>query len=515
MATPTEPAKPLSEQPTLAGPPPACAAAPATEEWFGDFRLLGEIGRGGMGVVYKAFEPELRRHVAIKMILAGAVSSPDDLQRFHVEASAAARLQHANIVKVHRVGTIDDRHYYSMDFIDGPSLSQRIADGPLPGRTAARYLVIIARAIHHAHEEGILHRDIKPGNILIDSEDQPHVTDFGLAKNLADTGQTRTGALLGTPSYMAPEQARGEKDLSPATDVYGLGALLYELVTARPPFRGETTLDTVMQVLELEPLPPRLLNPRLDRDLETICLKCLAKSPRDRYPSAEALAEDLERYLDGESIQARSLNMFDFLSRTLERSHFDVEFRPYGNVVLAFAVIVGALHVVKHFLLLYHAPLWSVILAHVGQFVLMGVVLWASRPHGLLPTTTAERLLWSVWIGYVASCMLVSDLTRQMQGAEELYTGILYPYYSVLTGMAFFILGSTFWGRLYAIAGVFFVLPFLMLIDLRWASLEFGGLWTLALCLIGFRLRRLGQTTPAPVSSSQRKRLGDPGECTQ
>ncbi len=302
-------------------------------ERFGDFVLVGELGRGGMGVVYKAFEPELGRHVAVKMILSGAVSDPVDPQRFHTEASAAARLQHSHIVKVHRVGVSDDRHYYSMDFIDGQSLAQRLGNGPLPGRDAARFMVTIAKAIHHANEQGILHRDIKPGNILIDRSDEPHVTDFGLAKHLTgDRGQTRTGAVMGTPSYMAPEQARGEKDLTPATDVYGLGALLYELVTGRPPFRGETALDTLKQVLEHEPVPPRLLNPRIDRDLETICMKCLAKSPRDRYASAAAVADDLSLYLDGAPIQARSLNMLDYLSRTLERSHFDVEFRPYGNV---------------------------------------------------------------------------------------------------------------------------------------------------------------------------------------
>jgi predicted Ser/Thr protein kinase len=494
---------PPTEVPTIGCPPNLTDADRPLGEQFAGFVLLNELGRGGMGVVYKAFEPELGRHVAVKMLLSGTISSADEVQRFHTEASAAAKLQHANIVKVYRTGVHDDRHFYSMDFIEGQSLAQRLANGPLPSRDAARYLLTIARAIHHAHQQGILHRDIKPGNILIDSDDQPHVTDFGLAKQLSDDhGMTRTGALLGTPSYMAPEQARGEKDLTPAADVYGLGALLYELLTARPPFRGETTLDTIMQVLEHDPPPPRLLNPRIDRDLETICLKCLAKSPRDRYESAEELAGDLERYLEGETIQARSLNVIDYLSRTLERSHFDVEFRPYGNVVLAFAVIVGLMHVIKHELIAHREPIWSILAIHGVQFVAMGLVLWLVRPRGLLPTTTAERLLWSVWLGYIASCMLLSELTRQMFGVEELYRGVLYPHYAVLTGMAFFILGSTFWGKLYAIAIAFFVLACVMLIDLHWATLEFGGMWTVALCLVGLRLRKLGrQTAPGRDSS--------------
>jgi hypothetical protein len=516
VSTPTEPAVPSTDQPTLAHPGAPREEAVPPGERVGDFVLLGELGRGGMGVVYKAFEPELGRHVAVKMILSGAVSSADDLRRFQAEAGAAARLQHPHIVKVHRVGSCDNRHFYSMDFIDGPSLAARIAPGPLPGRVAARYLAVIARAIHHAHEQGILHRDLKPGNILVDKTDQPLVTDFGLAKHLsADRGQTRTGALMGTPSYMAPEQARGDRELSPAADVYGLGALLYELLTARPPFRGETTLETVKQVLEHDPAPPRLLNPRIDRDLETICLKCLAKSPRDRYASARALAEDLESYLEGGPIQARSLNMLDYLSRTLERSQFDVEFRGAAGVVLGFAAIVASMHVVKHLLIRTHQPVWSIIAAHLVQFALMGVVLWVGRPRGLLPVTTAERLLWSVWVGYVGSCMMLSEATRRMFGVEILYQGVLYPFYAIVTGMAFFILGSSFWGKLYAVALGFFVLAFVMLLDLRWATLEFGGAWALALVLVGSRLRRLGrereQTAPRDGSSSQTE-AEHPGE---
>jgi hypothetical protein len=465
-----------------------------------------------MGVVYKAFEPQLGRHVAVKMIQSASLCHHDDLQRFHVEASAAARLQHSHIVKVHRVGTCGDRHYYSMDFIDGQSLAQRLANGPLPGRVAARYLVTVAHAIHHAHQHGILHRDIKPGNILIDQGDEPHVTDFGLAKHLSgDRGQTRTGALMGTPSYMAPEQARGEKELTPAVDVYGLGALLYELVTARPPFRGETAIDTVMQVTENDPAPPRLLNPHIDRDLETICLKCLAKSPRDRYPSAAEVADDLSRYLEGAPIQARSLNMFDYLQRTLERSQFDVEFRAFGSVILLFAAIVALTHGLKYVLMITHQPYWLIAGARVVQILLLFLALWLKRPpgRGLLPASAAERLLWSVWIGFIASCFLASDVTRRLYGMEAMYRGDYYPIYALFTGMAFFILGSSYWGWLYAFGAAFFALALVMAADLRWAVLEFGGMWTAALCLIGLRLRRLGhereQTALAVASSSQGK----------
>ncbi len=243
MTAPKDPPSTFSEVTLGSAPRSAGANEHVTGERFGDFVLLGELGRGGMGVVYKAFEPELGRYVAVKMILSGALSDSAELQRFHTEASAAARLRHSHIVKVHRVGTCGGRHYYSMDYIDGKSLAQCVADGPLPGRTAARYLLTVSRAIHHAHEQGILHRDLKPANILIDAADEPHVTDFGLAKQLSgDQGQTRTGAVLGTPSYMAPEQARGDKELTPATDVYGLVRAAVRTDDRPPAFSGRDTI---------------------------------------------------------------------------------------------------------------------------------------------------------------------------------------------------------------------------------------------------------------------------------
>ncbi|MFO0844023.1 MAG: serine/threonine-protein kinase [Gemmataceae bacterium] len=483
---------PDATPPTIADDRPGAQPPPC--ERVGDYLLLGEVGRGGMGVVYKALEVGLDRVVAVKMVLAGNLPQEEELARFHTEASAAARLQHPNIVKVHRVGAQGDRHYYAMDFIDGRSLAQCLADGPLPAKAAARCLTTVARAIQHAHEHGILHRDLKPGNILLDAHGQPHVTDFGLAKQLSrDGGQTRTGALLGTPSYMAPEQASGSKELTPATDVYGLGALLYELLTARPPFRGETALDTVMQVLQNDPAPPRLLNPRIDRDLETVCLKCLAKAPRDRYGSAEELARDLDRYLAGESILARSLNMLDYLTRALERSQLDVEFRRYGDAVLWFAAIVGPLHAVKHFAIARHLPTSLIAGLHLLQFALMLLVLWRYRAKGLMPTTPAERQLWAVWVGYVLTCLVVSGQMWVMFGEDQVYRQVLYPVYCAITGLAFFALGASYWGMLYVISACFFALSALLLLDLRWGVLAYGGMWTVALVTVGLRLRKLGR----------------------
>jgi hypothetical protein len=450
-----------------------------------------------MGVVFKANQVRLRRTVALKMILSGRMASSSDLQRFKTEAEATAALRHPHIVPVHEVGEIDGRLYFSMDFIEGVSLAQRLADGPVPGRVAARYLVKIARAIQHAHDNRILHRDLKPSNILLDAEDQPHVTDFGLAKRLDhNTLHTQTGAILGTPSYMTPEQAAGTKELTAAADIYGLGALLYELLTGRPPFRAETPLDTVLQVLESQPAPLRLLNPKVEKDLETICLKCLEKEPKRRYASAEALAADLERYLAGESIQARSANLMVRIASALDRSQYDVQFRAYGNMLFGFAAIALVTEVVVTWIVQTGQPILLLPLTQWTRVLLFGLVFWLSRPTDLLPTSTAGRLMWSIWIGYLGSCAVLGVSYRLVVGPAVEVEVNLYPSLAGLTGMAFIILGSSYWGWCYAFGLAFWGLAFLMTADLRWAPLEFGALWAIVLTLIGLRLHRVGSQEP-------------------
>lgn len=276
----------------------------------GEYELLERIGEGGMGVVFKARQPRLNRIVALKILRGGWLASSSDVRRFQFEAEAVARLDHLNIVPVYEAGEIDGRYYFSMKFIEGASLADRVSSYQNDSRATARLMVTLARAMHHAHQRGIRHRDLKPSNILLDTENRPYVTDFGLAQrdeNLA--GPTIDGSILGTASYMSPEQAAGRSgSVTTAADVYGLGAIFYELLTGRPPFRGETVLETIRQVQSCEPKRPRAINPAVDRDLETICLKCLAKEPARRYGSADALANDLERWLRGEPTLARPIS---------------------------------------------------------------------------------------------------------------------------------------------------------------------------------------------------------------
>ena len=276
-------------------------------QYFGNYELLEEIALGGMGIVWRARQTSLNRVVALKMIRGGILADADDVRRFLAEAEAAANLQHPNIVAIHEVGECDGQHYFSMDFVDGKNLADFCDGRPLPANQAAGLIATIADAVQFAHQRGILHRDLKPQNVMIDTAGAPHLTDFGLAKRMdVASSLTQTGAVLGSPSYMAPEQAQGRADrIGPHTDVYALGAILYEMLAGRAPFRGESPAETMMRVIQDEPAAPSKRNSDVPRDLETICLKCLEKEPSRRYATARDLAEDVRRFLGHEPILAR------------------------------------------------------------------------------------------------------------------------------------------------------------------------------------------------------------------
>ena len=278
-----------------------------------DFEILCELGHGGMGIVYKARQVRLKRLVALKMIRDDWHNNPVQLARFEIEAEAVARLSHPNIVRIYEIRRTGRVPYVVLELLEGGTLKDRLAGTPQPVREAASLLSTLARAVNAAHAAGILHRDLKPSNVLFDQAGIPKIADFGLAKRLeVEEGQTHTGQVIGTPSYMSPEQAKGwDKEIGPAADIYSLGAILYEMLTGRPPFKGTTQLETLKLVLEEDPVPPSRLRPKLPFDLETICLKCIARDPRKRYAKALDLAEDLDRYLAGEPILARRTPLWE------------------------------------------------------------------------------------------------------------------------------------------------------------------------------------------------------------
>jgi serine/threonine-protein kinase len=392
-------------------PGPAHVPTPAD---LPDYELQEELGRGGMGIVYRAWQPSLQRNVAVKLILRGTLASTDEQARFQAEAEAAGRLQHPHIVPIYEVASHGGQCYFSMQLVEGTTLAERLADGPLPEREAARLMATVARAIHYAHTQGVIHRDLKPANILLDAAGEPHVTDFGLAKQLdAGASLTRTGAVLGTPAYMAPELASGDRGMiGPTCDVYSLGTILYALLTGRPPFQGPSPVDTVLMVLEQEPLPPRLLNRKLDRDLEMIVLKCLQKPPELRYASAAALADDLEAYLHDEPIAARSGQFSQVLARVFRETHHATVLENWGllwmwhaAVILVMCLVTNWLHAMRGEWPECARP-WPYLLLWGGGLALWAPIFWMLR-HRIGPVTAVERQIAHIWGGSVAAVVLL------------------------------------------------------------------------------------------------------------
>ncbi len=312
---------------------------------FGDYEIQGELGGGSMGIVYQARQISLNRYVALKMLKLGALAGDEALRRFENEAKVVARLDHPHIVPIYEVGNQDGNRYFSMKLVPGSSLDRRLSAYANDPAAAAKLMVTIAEAVHHAHQRGILHRDLKPSNILLDERGRPHVSDFGLAKRLeSDDGLTVSGAVLGTPAYMAPEQAAGTMRLATTlSDVYGLGAVLYALLTGKAPFEGRTPLETLDRVRQRSAIPPSRLNPKIPRDLDVICLKCLEKNPPRRYPSALALAAELARFLDGEPIRARRSGVFERGWRWFRRSPAIASLKSAVVLLLLAALIAAGL----------------------------------------------------------------------------------------------------------------------------------------------------------------------------
>jgi serine/threonine-protein kinase len=393
-------------EPTLFGPTPVLPAPPPVT--VPGYEILGELGRGGMGVVYQARQTRLNRLVALKMILSGAHASPQHVARMRAEAEALARLAHPNIVQIYDVGEQDGRPFLALEYADGGSLERRLQRQPQPPRQSAELIETLARASHAAHQRGVIHRDLKPANVLLTADGTPKITDFGLAKQLGTgTALTATGMVMGTPSYMAPEQASGKpREIGPAADVYSLGAILYEMLTGRPPFQAATALELLDAVRTQDPVSPTDFQPRLPRDLVTICLRCLAKQPARRYPSALALADDLRAFLAGDPIQARPAGRGEQVLRWGQR-------HPVQAIVLGAAVVASAV--------LLAGLLWQGALVVVGALAVLALAAGAWWHNVRLQSTLRELAREHAQSErHVERLHLLLEMTRRIVSATDL-----------------------------------------------------------------------------------------------
>jgi serine/threonine-protein kinase len=475
-------------------PLPAEQARPQLEQ----YEILEPLGSGGMGKVYKARQVALKRLVALKMILAGSLATPQELERFRVEAEAVASLQHPNIVQIYDIGVADGCPYLALEYVEGGSLDKHLRDKPFSAQQAAGLIRALAEAIHYAHQHHIVHRDLKPGNVLLTADGTPKIADFGLAKRLDDAlSRTHTGAVLGTPAYMAPEQAEGRlRQIGPATDVYSLGAILYELLTGRPPFEMAPLLETLELVRSEAPRPPRQVRPGVPADLETICLKCLEKDPARRYPSAQALADDLKRFLDGEPIRARSPTLIDRLTLTLNRVKNVPDLQP-GARLLLYVMPVPFLAQVLTYLFAHGSPGYplTALLVMLATIVLAVTLYFVFTGEGIrVPLNNTTRHLWSVRLSMVLGLCVLSVVQYLLTPPGTAWNPLnVFPLWAALMGVLFFGLGGLYWGRLYLLSLGFFVAALLMPLRLDWAPIVFGALVSFTVAVLLWMLMKINR----------------------
>ena len=463
---------------------------------IGDYELIEELGRGGMGVVFRARQISLDREVAIKMILRGRLASEADLQRFLAEASATARLEHPNIVPVYEAGDMDGRPFFSMQLVVGETLADRVANhGTLPQRDAAAIVATLAKAIGFAHDHGVLHRDLKPSNILIAADGTPLITDFGLAKQSGSNADlTRSGMLVGTPAYMSPEQAGARRNLiGPASDIYSLGSVLYFALTGRSPFVSDSPMETIMLVVEQDPIAPRVLCPKLDRDLEMIVVRCLQKPTDLRYQSGEELAQDLEAYLADERIAASSGRFNQVLARVFRETHHAAVLENWGTLWIWHSIV----------LLIASLLTWQMDylgITQIGIYVAVwtlglgtwAAVFWKLRQR-MGPVTFIERQIAHVWGASMVAIAMLFPI--------ELLMGLpvlaLSPLLGVISAMVFIIKAGMLNGIFYVQATALLMTALLMAIWPEYGHLIFGVVSAACFFIPGFQYARRRQALPA------------------
>jgi hypothetical protein len=459
---------------------------------------IGELlGRGGMGLVFKATQKTLKRPVALKIVVSGAHAGALERARFRTEAEAVARMQHPGIVQIYEVGEQAGCPYLALEFVNGGSLAQQLNGAPAPPHRAAQLILDLARAVQHAHEQGIVHRDLKPANVLLTEAGVAKIADFGLAKLLdAEQGHTQTGAVLGSPSYMAPEQAEGKaRAIGPATDVYSLGAILYELLTGRPPFLGASLMETLDQVRTHDPAPPQTLQPKAPADLATICLKCLEKSPALRYPSAAALAHDLDLFLRGEAILARKMTLWDQAARLVRHSQVDVKWGAWAALTLWLAPLPLLAHVAV-FVFFRDRPEYGPAAIGVtlvsAAGMLSGVFFgkWASLR---VFAPALRRRLMSTWLGaFIGLILAALTIPRMTHPTTPEAWFVFYVLSLIVAGCTFFSLAAKA-GVLYLTGGLCFLLAVIAPFIPFYMPLVAGSLMSLNMTTIGLVLRRVAR----------------------
>ncbi len=490
------------EMPTLGegeAPPPSTALPQVA-----GYEILEVIGHGGMGVVYKARQVGLNRLVALKMILAGVNASPQELARFRTEAEAVAQLQHPSIVQIFEIGEQNGCPFLALEYVGGGSLAEHLNGTPVGMRQAAELVLSLARAVHHAHEKGIVHRDLKPANVLLLPDGTPKIADFGLAKRSeADQAHTQTGTILGSPSYMSPEQAAGHTDqVGPATDVYALGVILYELLTGRPPFKGASMLETIDQVREHDPVPPRFLQPKTPRDLETICLKCLEKQPRRRYATSAELASDLRAYLHDEPIAAQSLTVFDQVARSISHHSFDARFRGFANQLLLFSPLPVVVHLIAYFVFQGqpYYPLAMVLTTAAMAFTLLPLLIAVSG-HTLrdLPAWQRRHFI-TMRVANLFGLLLTLAIVLVSVPAQSTYVLMIYPIWAIVSAMCF-LAHATEAGMYFLVGALLCVAAMIMALTPSWAPLEVAVFMTVNALAQAIYLRRLSNTLAGSTDS--------------
>jgi serine/threonine protein kinase len=454
----------------------------------GTYVIESEIARGGMGVVYRARQSGLDRPVALKLISTGVLASREERRRFRTEAEAAARLHHPGIVAIHETGDWQGYLYFSMTLVEGPTLQQVIDDCPCDFDRAASILVSLARAVGYAHEAGILHRDLKPDNVLMSDDGRPMLTDFGLAKwHREGTLLTQTGQVLGTPNYMSPQQASGDAAIDQTNDVYSLGAVLYALLTGTPPHGNGSAAEVLQSVLHDDPMPPRCLRAEIPASLEKICFKAIAREPDQRYQSADAMADDLECWIQGNPVAADQSGLLGQVARELRRDQHQRHFTAWSRTLLWIGGIIFLAHGVITTFDSLDYPKWLSFWTPRGcMMVLIAAVIYRAREGQLTPRTIAERPVYSIWLGYLATLAVMNLLVFM----NVIPAASMFPATAALSGFGFLSMSGHVWGGT-AIIGMLFlvmalVLPFLGV----FAPVAFGATWLAALITLANHYRQ-------------------------